>query len=349
MGAGDEGAYDSLLETCRHSMVYHTSRYRQFLKAFLPSQARDHYLLAYQGGALVAALPTFVLDGPEGPALNSLPFFGSHGSIVATDASSSAPAALVEGMRELCANLGVAFATVIDTPFQSNEILLREKMEFHYTDDRIGQVTPLPSARNMSLADEKLMELYHQKTRNVVRKALRGPFSFGHDASSKTLDDLHRLHEVSLSGKGGVTKPRRFFSEITQHFRCNDDYRVYSARNDEGEVVCALLLLYDKDTVEYCVPASDPAWRALQPLSALIHISMRDAVVERGARRWNWGGTWRSQAGVYNFKSRWGTEDFPYRYYTRVSLGAGRVEGLSTRRLLAAYPWFYTIPFQVLT
>ena len=349
LSASDEGAYEQLLQGCPHAMVYHSSKFRRFLKAFLPSQAHDHYLLAYQDQVLVGALPAFALDGPEGPVLNSLPFFGSHGSILASDVSSPATLALADGMMELCAKLRVAFATVIDTPFQSHERLLKEKMAFQYTDDRIGQVTVLPTATDASPADEKLMALYHPKTRNIVRKALRGPFAFGHGSSPHILDDLHRLHDANLGSKGGVTKPRRFFSEIARNLECDVDYRVYTARNDKGAIVCALLLLYYKDTVEYFVPASDPAWKALQPLSALIHIAMRDAVIERGARRWNWGGTWTSQVGVHHFKSRWGTKDLPYRYYTRVSPDVSRLEGLSPPQLLAAYPWFYTVPFQALS
>ena len=46
------------------------------------------------------------------------------------------------------------------------------------------------------------------------------------------------------------------------------------------------------------------------------------------------------------FKSRWGSEDLPYRYYVRL-----RDRSLLTRRreeLLAAYPNFYVLPFSVL-
>ncbi len=76
-----ERSYEELLEQCSSAMLYHSLGYRRFLKSFLPS-AEDWYLLAFEGAQLLGALPTFIVNGPLGPALNSLPFFGSHGSIV---------------------------------------------------------------------------------------------------------------------------------------------------------------------------------------------------------------------------------------------------------------------------
>ena len=52
-----------------------------------------------------------------------------------------------------------------------------------------------------------------------------------------------------------------------------------------------MLLFYFKDTVEYFVPAIDIEWRKEQPLSALIHIAMYDAIKEKKIVKWNWGGT----------------------------------------------------------
>jgi hypothetical protein len=72
---------------------------------------------------------------------------------------------------------------------------------------------------------------------------------------------------------------------------------------------------------------------------------MMDAVVS-GIYYWNWGGTWLTQNGVYNFKKKWGTKDLRYFYYTIV-LDRG-ILSLTKEELLAAYSHFYVIPFNVL-
>jgi hypothetical protein len=347
--AKHEGAYEELLQLCPWAMVYHSLTYRRFLKDFLPSSAEDHYLLVFEGNQLVGALPCFLIDGPHGAVVNSLPFFGSHGSILLrAGANEAAAAVLAEGLMDLCHSRNVSFATVIDTPFSNNEDLFKRAMDFQFRDQRIGQFTPLPEGDVPQQVGESLMALYHQKTRNIVRKALRSGLAFGHDQSQQTLDALHAMHEANILSIGGIAKPRSFFTSITSQLSYDKDYRIYTARTSTGEIVSALMLLYFKDTVEYFVPATLESWRTAQPLSGLIHLAMLDAVLERQYRNWNWGGTWLTQDGVYHFKSRWGTRDYPYHYYTRVFLDKHKLSAITPKELLEGYQWFYTVPFSAL-
>jgi hypothetical protein len=181
-----------------------------------------------------------------------------------------------------------------------------------------------------------------------VRKALRSELVYDHDSSRDTLYALHALHESNILGIGGIAKEKRFFDTIASQFKYDQDYRIYTARNINGELVCGLMLLYYKDTVEYFVPATAENWRHAQPLSGLIYLAMRDAVIERGSRYWNWGDTWLTQDGVYHFKSRWGTNDYSYQYYTRAFTNMNSLRGINKKTLLKHYPWFYTLPFSVL-
>lgn len=346
-----EEAFADLLSTCPWAMVFHSLQYRRLLKRFLPTHAQDHYLVALEDGRLTGALPAFVLDGPLGPVVNSLPFFGSHGGILLSpDAGSDVAARLTQSFLELCGNRQATFATVIETPFHSEEGLLASAGGAAFRDRRIGQFTPLPSAEPeaASQVEERLLKLYHQKTRNIVRKALRSGLTFAHESGQEVLHRLHALHEANIGAIGGIPKPRSFFDAVAAELEHERDYRIYTARTGSGEIVCALLLLYFKDTVEYFIPATAEAWRPSQPLSALIHIAMRDAVLERQARSWNWGGTWLSQDGVYHFKSRWGTQDHPYQYHTRIFPGRERLQGVTRQALQIGYPWFYTVPFSEL-
>ena len=79
----------------------------------------------------------------------------------------------------------------------------------------------------------------------------------------------------------------------------------------------------------------------------VIFEAMQDAA-RRGCRNWNWGGTWLSQGGVYDFKSRWGARDVPYHYYVRLHARGAALARLSREELLAEYPYFYVLPFSAL-
>ena len=111
-------------------------------------------------------------------------------------------------------------------------------------------------------------------------------------------------------------------------------------------MIAAILVFFFNRTVEYYTPVVRKEYRDTQAISAVIFRAMCDASVQ-GYAWWNWGGTWLSQEGVYRFKSRWGTKDMPYRYFT--SVHNPEILKVSPAELLAWYPSFFTVPFSVLT
>ena len=72
---------------------------------------------------------------------------------------------------------------------------------------------------------------------------------------------------------------------------------------------------------------------------------MADAAA-RGFTRWNWGGTWLSQEGVYRFKKKWGASERRYRYF--ITLADASLKRRTAAELAAAYPWYYTLPYDQL-
>lgn len=344
-----EAEYELLLSRCDWAMLYHNLKYRNLLLKFLPT-AEAHYFLAFQNGELVGALPSLLTDGPLGPVVNSLPFFGSHGgALLSPSAGPDVFEALACAFNDLCESRGVAFATVIETPCSPLHDAYKAQLRSDFVDSRIGQMTSMPDAADREDADTKLMAIYHQKTRNTVRKALGSDLVFRHECGPEALDALYTLHEENMGALGGVVKPLSFFNAISETMTYDSDYRTYVARAASGKIVSAMLLLYQGSYVEYFVPATDPEWRSAQPLSGLIHYAMRDAVVDKKSKTWNWGGTWLTQDGVYRFKSRWGARDVPYTYFTRVFAANQPVNSLRKSDLLSGYPWFFTLPFSVLT
>tara|TARA_Y100000768_G_scaffold384601_1_gene368959 strand:- start:3720 stop:4787 length:1068 start_codon:yes stop_codon:yes gene_type:complete len=342
-----EADYNEFLHRCEDAMIYHSIPYKNFLTEFLSDDAEINYFLLYSNNDLVAALPTAIVDGPYGKILNSLPFFGSHGSIIQTG-SEDEKRFLLNYFLSYCEKHKIKFSTIIDTPFTNNSSFYESFMGVDFHDYRIGQIKKLSSASNKSDCSENLFLSYHQKTRNMVRKALKSDLTYQCDTSSDAISALHKLHQSNLISIGGIPKPRRFFDAIRNNFNEGSQFRVYTAKCNDGKIVCALMLLYFKNIVEYFVPATSPEWRSTQPLSALIHISMIDAIIENGSEIWNWGGTWASQEGVHRFKLRWGSIDIPYNYYTKIFGEKESIIDLDKSILLEKYPWFYTLPFSEL-
>jgi hypothetical protein len=341
-----EKDYQQLLIETPEAMFNHSLLYRKFLQQSLIS-AQDYYLLAYDGGDVVAALPLFLKLGPLGGVVNSLPFYGSHGGVIAKPvAGELAISALMVAFNDFCHERNVICSTLIELPSDPNKDFYNGYL-FDYCEERIGQITKLPKCGEGTKVEESLLSMIHLMPKRAILRAKKCGFIVGHNGDYLTFKALHALHDENIRSLGGIPKTWLVFEAIREVFKYDQDYRIYTATYD-GNIVCALLIFYFKGMVEYFIPVTLQEYRSHQPLSLLIFTAMRDAVVERGATHWNWGGTWLSQKGVYQFKSRWGTTDHPYRYHIRAYRDSSFFQHLSKADLLNGYPYFYTIPFSAL-
>jgi hypothetical protein len=314
-------------------------RYLQLLERFF--EAKSHTMIARNAmGKVTSVLPGFICEGPYGAVYNSLPFYGSHGSLLGDDPQNYL--AWKSVLSRFWKEHEVAAATfVLPLAYESTHAKAwREVVGPTHFDERIGQITPLLNF----IADEPevFFTQFHQKTRNAVRKGYKNNVTFSNENNDDAWHYLAETHAQNIAALGGKPKPLHFFSLVRKVFRAGEDYRLFTASID-GARVAALLLFYYRDTVEYFTPVVDDSARSCQVLSALIHHAMRDAA-KRDYRQWNWGGTWKSQEGVYRFKSRWGAKDHRYAYYSKI-INAKLLQ-IDLSVLSSHYSYFYLYPYR---
>ncbi|MBI5740641.1 MAG: GNAT family N-acetyltransferase [Nitrospirae bacterium] len=336
-------AYTEFLLSMPTTLLYASDRYRRLLKAYLG--AEDRYLLALDGhDRIVGALPVFLKRNRRlGNVLNSLPFFGSNGGII-THANPEAKRRLIDAWHALTEKEQCISATLITSPFEPDMDFYKQHTHYSYLDRRIGQLTRLPELPAAEDLERRLMGIFQDPRPRNIRKALKNGIAVTAECGKDNLDFLMATHKENMKVIGGTPKDESFFRLIPEIFRYGEDFLVYTAYRG-SEPVAALLLFYFNKTVEYFTPVIKENYRTFQPLSLIIFEAMKDAVA-RGYQWWNWGGTWLSQDGVYDFKKKWGAEDMPYFYYTRAD-----EEWLLHRtqeELKEEYPCFFTVPFRAL-
>ena len=205
-----------------------------------------------------------------------------------------------------------------------------------FRDERIGQITHFPSLTNTS---ELIHHFQNPRPRNI-RRAIKEGITIKKEHTS-ALDFLYTTHVDNITAIGGLPKKRHFFETITKHLNKNE--WVIFTGSIQDKPVAALLLFYCNKTVEYFTPVIIKEYRNTQALALVIYTAMQDAI-QNQYKNWNWGGTWLSQDGVYDFKKRWGTEEYRYYYYTQVfdrQLTSYRPDFLTEN-----YPGFFLIPYK---
>lgn len=339
----DEAAYQTLVLSRSDSLIYASLAYRNFLNTILP-HSRALYLVALDAGRLVGALPAFLSHSrAHGKVLNSLPFFGSHGGVVAApDVAdpSALKGCLLRAFVDLAQREAVRSCTIISSPFEEHPQIYSETFRPTHQDSRVGQFSPLPSSLDGTALAERLMQSFHQKTRNMVRKGLSGGFKFRRSVADDDLAWLQQVHEQNMIAAKAPPKSVAVLRALQGCFSSN--HCIYIAEFG-NERIAGLLVVYFNGRAEYYTPAIIERFRSQQVLSYLIFHAMQDAA-QKGCREWDWGGTASHQLGVYRFKKRWNAIDRPYQYY--VKLLDPTLEQADISELSSEFQYFYLFPFQ---
>ena len=317
-----------------HTLMYSEPRFMNLVANHL--DARCGWLVARQRGQIAGLLPFLVKEGPLGPAFNSLAYYGSNGGVIQAESHNDTKIALVSSYCKIADDCRAVSATLISNPLEGDSEFYESYFRYDYRDERIGQITHLPSS-----GEDLIARLEDPRPRNI-RRAIKEGVTVAR-GSTKDLDFLYTTHLDNMIAIGGLPKKREFFDSIPTKMN-GDEWSVFTASLD-GKPVASLLLFYFNRTVEYFTPVVTESYRNTQALSLVIYEAMRDAI-NRGFSNWNWGGTWVNQGGVYDFKKRWATSEYRYFYYTR--LMNEQLMSCNAEYIMKHYPGFFIIPFSKL-
>lgn len=318
-------------------LIYYTKPYTNFLIELL--EATDETISTSQQTPLETRLPLLVKDGPLGRVANSLPFYGSHGGPYSIAGTLKERIEVLKSLERRIDDDYYASVTIIENPFDcltKHELAVLKNLEI--VDTRISQVTHWDAEEVPT--ESMLLDLFHPKTRNAVRKGLNRIADVNDCTDDKSaVDFLIAEHQRSISLLGGIPKSSDVFALLQKHL--NQNLKVYGAYSPKGELGAALLTLEHGETVEYFTPIVHPNFRESQMLSGLIFSTMYNRF-QSGFKAWNWGGTWQSQEGVYRFKSRFGSTNRVYRYFNWCD---ARIKASTPEELLGNYPYCYVRNF----
>lgn len=328
---------EDFVRSCPHSLLYATPPFLDLLANHLRTPCQ--WLVAKAKGQVEAAVPFLVKEGNLGTVWNSLPFYGSNGGVLQRTYDPPLKQEMIMTYYEKAKEAGACSATLITNPLLKDHADYENSIDGFLKDERIGQFTHLPDNPG-----EELIKKFEDPRPRNIRKALKEGIAVSCGNERTRLEFMHRIHLQNMNAIGGLAKSWDFFEQVALSMP-QETWTVYSGELNE-EPVAALLIFYFNGTVEYFTPVIRPEFRHTQALALVIYEAMKDAVQEKACKLWNWGGTWLSQGGVYDFKKRWGTEDYPYYYYTKVF--NQELLKVNSKDLLDEYAGFYVLPFNEL-
>jgi len=331
----DASAYQMFIDSFQDVYLFYAQRI--YIDSLLQTiECEEETLIYVEDGDIKGVLPLLSKIGSFGKVYNSLPFYGSHGGVIAK--TNVVTQIMYDHILSPSFGDGSkALIMISENPFSPIHKTIDLPPNL-ITENRIIQVTPLAELTS----EENLMSIFHSKTRNMVRKSLNVGFKL--IESESLFEPFYALHVQNMEAIGGTIKPLAFYNLIRENYKFGRDYTLIGAEYN-GELAGALLLFYHNGIVDYHTPTIDVKYRDLQPNSFLIFQSMMSAI-RSGYKSWNWGGTWKTQESLYRFKTRWGSIDIGYRYILDVR--RKEIFESNPTTLLKDYSSFYTVPFNML-
>jgi len=334
---GNDLIYSYLLENDK-TLIYSSPRFIGLISKHL--QAKPFWIIGKRNNKIIGLLPYLVKDGILGPAFNSMPYFGSNGGIVINNSDFSIKLALLRFFFQKAKEENACAATIITNPLLKDYSFYKENCIHDYLDKRIGQITHLGGINS----PEDLMKIFSNPRPRNIRKAIKEGVVVRKSQEYDDLNFLYETHKKNILSINGMPKDKDFFLEIDSKMK-SSDWMIFIAEL-KGKRIAALLLFYFNQTIEYFTPAVVEEYRRYQPMALIVFKAMSEAL-ELDIKNWNWGGTWLSQGGVYDFKKKWGTTDYEYYYFNKIY--NKDILACTSFELLKRYKGFYIIPFNKLT
>ena len=154
--------------------------------------------------------------------------------------------------------------------------------------------------------EEAILTAIPRKTRYMVRKALKHPFSMEPVTDPAAFIDLYTRN---LRRLGTPSFPTRHFHALLRNFGKSADVREVRLN---GKVVSAVLTFYFRDCILPYYGASDPDYNEYAPNNYMYFELMRWGG-QNGYRRFDFGRS-KKESGSFDFKTHWGmeTHELPY-------------------------------------
>lgn len=289
LSPAQDSAWDRFVLEHPHGSPFHLTAWKRSIEQTFGFQ--PHYLLATSGDTVRAVLPLFLVRNPLiGKALISTPF-AVYGGILAADDEA------LEMLREEVRRLGEALAV--------DYVELRNA----WPEQRVGfaSVTRYVTFTQQIGRDEAaILEAIPRKTRYMVRKSLKHPFS---TRITRDPAAFERLYSQNLRRLGTPSFPRRHFSTLLAHFQEKADIREVVL---DGRVVAAVMTFYFRDQVLPYYGAADPLLNEFAPSNYMYFDQMRWAG-ESGYATFDFGRS-KKDSGSFDFKAHWGMQvrELPY-------------------------------------
>ena len=196
--------YDEYVRSHKQGLFYYSIKFKQFIEQIC--NVKSHYLIAIdENNDISGVMPLMIKDGVMGQIINSLPYYGSNGGVLAN--SKKIAESLYLKYSDIITKGSYSAATYVENPLHPDVV----SYDYDYLDERIGQWTCLKAQ-----TVDTLMTAFDSSTRRNIRKSKKQGIDVIVD--NLAIDFLKQTHQANMADINGLAKSDQFFDMIPKIF-----------------------------------------------------------------------------------------------------------------------------------
>lgn len=167
---------------------------------------------------------------------------------------------------------------------------------------------------DIKLPYEEIRKKFHKNCiLRPLQKAESGNLKVIKSSETKALKDFYRNYEIMRKKNGLLPQPFSFFSNLINKLESNQFIDVFHVLYND-KVISSMINIKYKNTYTYEYGSSELTARQLHPSHLLINHSIKTAI-NNGYEIFDFGRTDIDNAGLNDFKKRWGGYKLDLKYY----------------------------------
>lgn len=291
--------WDTFINNHPFSSIYHHPFWLNVLENTYGYRPFYHLIINDAGNYQAAVVSALVSSPFTGKRMVSLPFSDMCDPLVETEEQLRALMTAVDKTRKRLHGRFSEFRF-----FQGVSCLNFKETDNEYCVHRLSLDRPL----------EQIFRSFHKNcVQRAVKKAAREGVDVIQGHRPYDLKAFYRLHLMTRKKHGVPVQPLRFFRNLWNAFYPQNMATLLLAKF-HGKVIASVIILWHNKTGYYKFGASDDAFQKQRANQLLMWEAIQIAH-RKGYAMFDFGRTSVANAGLDEYKSRWGTEKIPMAYF----------------------------------
>jgi len=337
----DENRVRKFLDNYDNALAQHTLEWKEIIKE--QETDKDYYLIAKNKERIVGVLPLFLYENPLGNILQSIPYPGGYGGILAL------PENREEIFKKLC-KYAIDLAkknkcvtlTICTPPFDDPQNLDLYKKYFQPDFERENFYQYIDLKNQLSDNPDDFRNKIRENLRRNLKKAEKQNLQLFFDDNQNIFDQWYKIYQKRMAEIDSYVIPYKFFSSIRKNLINSKKYQLITAfKNDR--LICGTLYVGNKKVVDDFMPAIDSDYKDYQGNVLLVWKSLK-YFKNLDFKYFNWESS-PAMDSVYHFKKGWKSQEDVHFYLTKVISDLTQIKKSSIDKLREIYKWHYVFPY----